>query len=161
MTGDTVKVELRSSSSPYNLIESNKQLLTSNGTAVYSFNTAVNATPYYIVLKHRNSIETWSKFAQQFASASLTFNFSDDDSRAFGDNQKQIDASPVRFGIYSGDVNQDGIVDGTDGVLIDNDAANFNTGYLATDINGDEIIDGSDAVLADNNAANFVSAVVP
>lgn len=44
--------------------------------------------------------------------------------------------------VYSGDVNQDGTVDGTDTQLIDNDSYNFNSGYLATDVNGDNFTDG-------------------
>lgn len=76
-------------------------------------------------------------------------------------NEVQVDDSPLRFAIYSSDVNQDGIVDGTDSALIDNDAANFLAGYLSTDINGDNFIDESDASIADNNASNFVSMVRP
>ncbi|MEO6695111.1 MAG: dockerin type I domain-containing protein, partial [Ignavibacteria bacterium] len=81
--------------------------------------------------------------------------------KAFGDNMKQVDLSPIRFGIYSGDVNQDGVIDGSDAALIDNDAANFATGYRVTDLNGDQVIDGSDASIVDNNAANFVSKITP
>ncbi len=36
-----------------------------------------------------------------------------------------VNTLPLWFGIYSGDVNQDGVVDGGDGALIDNDAFNF------------------------------------
>jgi len=46
---------------------------------------------------------------------------------------KQVDSSPTSFAIYSGDVNQGGVVDGTDAALIDNYAFNFVTGYLVTD----------------------------
>ncbi len=161
MTGDTVTVELRNSSQPYNVIESNKQFLTSNGTSVYSFINAVNGTPYYLVLKHRNSIETWSKFAQQFASGSLTFDFSDDDSRAFGDNQKQVDTSPVRFGIYSGDVNQDGFVELTDITLVYNDASSFISGYALSDVNGDNNVDLTDITITFNNSNSFVRVMKP
>ena len=61
----------------------------------------------------------------------------------------------------SGDVTQDGVVDGTDAALIDNDAFNFVTGYVVGDVNGDEIVDGSDAAVVDNNAASFVGKVTP
>ncbi|MBK9331159.1 MAG: hypothetical protein IPM96_01875 [Ignavibacteria bacterium] len=52
-------------------------------------------------------------------------------------------------------MNQDGTVDVTDNVLIDNDAGNFMSGYIPTDVNGDETTDVSDAAIADNNAVNF------
>jgi len=89
------------------------------------------------------------------------YNFTSSASQAFGNNMKQVDASPVRFGIYSGDVNQDGVVDGSDAAGIDNDAFNFVTGYVVSDVTGDNVVDGSDAAIADNNAANFVSKITP
>ena len=73
----------------------------------------------------------------------------------------QVDASPVRFALYSGDVNQDRTVDATDLSLIDNDAIGFLGGYLATDLTGDNFVDGTDFAIADNNAGNFVSAIRP
>lgn len=82
-------------------------------------------------------------------------------SQAYGGNQIQIDTAPLRFAVYSGDVNQDGVIDIADGSLIDNDAFNFASGYLATDINGDGIIDVADGVFADNNGFNFVGRVTP
>ena len=91
----------------------------------------------------------------------MTYDFTSANTNAYEDNMIQVDASPVNFAIYSGDVNQDGVVDGSDEALLDNDASNFATGYLVTDLNGDEVIDGSDAAIADNNAANFVSVARP
>ncbi|MDQ3021874.1 MAG: hypothetical protein M3R36_15075 [Bacteroidota bacterium] len=73
----------------------------------------------------------------------------------------QVTNSPVRFAIYSGDVNQDGIVDFSDASLIDNDTYNFASGYLNTDLTGDNFVDLFDYALADNNAFNFISKIVP
>jgi hypothetical protein len=58
-------------------------------------------------------------------------------------------------------VNQDGIIDGSDGSLVDNDSFNFVTGYVATDLNGDGIVDGSDYLIADNNSAAFIGVIRP
>ena len=63
--------------------------------------------------------------------------------------------------VYSGDVNQDDIIDASDIGLIDNDAFNFVSGYIPTDLTGDGTADGSDASIADNNAWNFVSVIRP
>jgi len=113
------------------------------------------------MIKHRNSIETWSSGGNSFLLNNLTYNFTTAANKAYGSNQKQIDTSPLQFGIYSGDVNQDGVVDATDAGAIDNDAFNFVTGYVSTEITGDEIVDASDAATGDNNALNFVSVVRP
>ncbi|MBK6876055.1 MAG: hypothetical protein IPG99_06250 [Ignavibacteria bacterium] len=73
----------------------------------------------------------------------------------------QADASPVKYAIYSADVNQDGTVDATDVSTIDNDASNFVSGYVVTDLTGDHFVDGTDFAIADNNAANFVRTITP
>jgi hypothetical protein len=161
MVGDTVKVYLRNSSSPYALADSAKAPVNSAGLGTFIFSDAVNGANYYIELKHRNSIETWSKTPQAFTGNSLTYNFTTANTQAYGDNMIQVDASPVRFAIYGGDVNQDGTVDATDVSMVDNDAFYFIGGYVVTDLTGDSFVDGTDFAIADNNAANFVSVVRP
>ena len=163
MISDTARAYLRFGFSPYEILDSSISVLNTSGTGVYKFDNNLLAYDglYYLQVKHRNSIETWSGNFLTFTAGLGSYDFTSSASMAFGSNQIQADASPVRFAVYGGDVNQDGVVDGTDGGLIDNDASGFNTGYLNTDLNGDEIIDGSDAVIADNNSANFVSAVFP
>ncbi|MEO6695902.1 MAG: hypothetical protein ABIO41_11950, partial [Ignavibacteria bacterium] len=81
---------------------------------------------------------------------------------AFGNNMKQVDNLPVvRFGIFSGDVNQDGSVDVTDIINIFNDANNFVSGYVSTDVTGDDFVDAADLIITYNNSINFVSVVRP
>ena len=161
MVSDTFTVQLRSSSSPYNVIDYSTSILNTSGVGTFDFDSVTYGIPYYIVLKHRNSIETWSATAQSFVSGSFFYNFTNSSSQAFGSNMTQVDNSPVRFAIYGGDVNQDGTVDATDVSMIDNNAANFVSGYVVTDLTGDDFVDGTDFAIADNNAANFVSVITP
>ena len=65
------------------------------------------------------------------------------------------------WSFYTGDVDQDVIVDITDNALIDNDAFNLVTGYVNTDLNCDMIVDITGAAFADNNTFNFVAVVRP
>jgi len=161
MISDTIKVYLRNASPPFAIVDSTKDLLNLSGAGTFIFSNAVNVSNYYIVLKHRNSIETWSNTGNAFVSGSLTYDFTTASNKAYGNNQDQVDNTPVRFAIYSGDVNQDGVVDGSDVAIIDNDAFNFVTGYVNSDVNGDDVVDGSDAAIVDNNAFNFVSVIRP
>ena len=161
MISDTVTVYLRNANSPFAKIDSAKSVLAQNGEGSFIFFNVTNGTNYYIVLTHRNSIETWSIGGNAFVSGSLIYDFTSSANTAYGSNQIQVDNSPVRFAIYSGDVNQDGVVDGTDAALVDNDAYNFVTGYVATDVNGDYVVDGSDGAIMDNNAFNFVGKITP
>ena len=161
MIQDTARVYLRTGTAPYAIVDSAKAQLSNAGVGVFSFANAVNGVNYYLQLKHRNSLETWSKTVQTFTGNSLTYNFTTANTQAFGNNMKQVDASPVRFAIYGGDVNQDGTVDATDLSAIDNDAQGFVSGYVVTDLNGDNFVDGTDFAIADNNAGNFVSIIRP
>jgi hypothetical protein len=65
------------------------------------------------------------------------------------------------YGIYSGDVNQDGVVDTGDMTLVDNSASLFSNGYISEDINGDGIVDSQDMTIIDNNMNAFISAKTP
>lgn len=161
MVCDTVRVYLRNDVSPYSVVDSSSAVIDSSGAGQFQFSNAAFGSGYYLEVSHRNSIETWSKNPLQITASILNYDFTGTNTQAYGDNMKLIDITPLKYGIYSGDTNQDGLVDGTDLVMIENDANSYLTGYLATDLNGDEIIDGSDALIADNNAANFVIAVTP
>ncbi|MDQ3019531.1 MAG: S8 family serine peptidase [Bacteroidota bacterium] len=157
--GDTVKVYLRTTISPFPIVDLAKVNLNSSGTALITFNEAENGINYYLQFKHRNSLETWSKSGQSFpANSTLIYNFTTDSAKAFGNNLKKVG---VKWVIYTGDVNQDGSVDISDLAMIDNDAGNFASGYIDTDLNGDNFADIADLSLADNNAANFVTVMRP
>ncbi|MEZ4821552.1 MAG: hypothetical protein R2942_03710 [Ignavibacteria bacterium] len=111
-------------------------------------------------MKSRNGLETWSKPGGQLytAGSPFTYNFTTAASQAYGGNEI---LKNTKYCQYSGDVNQNGVIDLTDVILINNDASAFLSGYVVTDINGDRYIDLSDIVIASNNASNFVSKVVP
>jgi len=158
MAKDTARIYLRSTSSPYSIVDSGKAVLDSNGMGNFTFPNAVNSVPYYIVIRHRNGLETWSATGNSFTSGNLSYDFTLSSNQAFGNNQI---LKGTKYCIYNGDVNQDGIIDGSDAATIDNDAFNFATGYLITDLNGDQIIDGSDAAIADDNVFNLVAKITP
>ncbi|QLH46133.1 MAG: hypothetical protein HWD58_11155 [Bacteroidota bacterium] len=66
-------------------------------------------------------------------------------SQAYGSNQVQVENGI--WALYSGDINQDGVVDGLDYNDWESDNNNFGAGYLAIDLNGDGIVDGLDFLL--------------
>lgn len=155
---DTIDVELRSSTSPFALVESQRGLGGLGIERQISFANVFNETPYYIVVKHRNSIETWSANPIFVKEDTLGYDFTTSLSQAFGSNMVLVGGEAS---FYSGDVTQDGVVDGADLSAIDNDSFNFVTGYVVTDLNCDGVVDGTDAAFADNNAANFVTKITP
>jgi hypothetical protein len=158
LIADQVTVELHNSLSPFTLAAGPYTVdLNTDGTASVSIPSALVAD-YFIVIRHRNSIETWSSNPVSFSGTSVNYNFSSSASQAYGNNLKLISGKYV---LYSGDVNQDGIVDASDMVAVDNDAANFSKGYLSTDINGDGLIDASDVSILQANGNIFISKLIP
>ncbi len=160
---DTLTAYLRSISSPYNIFDSSKAVIDSISlTGEFHFNNSFTGT-YYIAVKHRNSLETWSKSGGQSLINGFTQNYdmTDLSSKAYGNNLTQVDASPVKFAIYSGDINDDSFIDLTDVIYINNDAVNFVTGYELSDVTGNNISDLTDVLVAYNNAGSFVSVIRP
>ncbi|MDQ3021755.1 MAG: right-handed parallel beta-helix repeat-containing protein [Bacteroidota bacterium] len=156
---DTITVFLRDTVNPYVIIDSVRGVTNANGEVTLNFANAVNGARYYIVVKHRNSIETWSNAGGEiFTGGVLIYDFTTAASQAFGNNMVLVGSE---YSFYTGDVNQDEVVDVTDAGLIDNDAFNFVTGYVPTDLNCDMVVDVTDAAFADNNGFNFVAVVKP
>ncbi|MCK9616836.1 MAG: lectin like domain-containing protein [Lentimicrobiaceae bacterium] len=155
---DQITVEIAQNTSPYSVlytIDSVNIDTTGHFTAAFPKNYS---SSYYLIVKHHNSIETWSATPVSFSGGTANYNFTDNVSKAYGSNLKDVSGT---FVIYGGDANQDGFVDSGDMTPVDNDATNFAMGYLATDINGDGFVDSADMTIIDNNAANFVSAMFP
>ncbi|MEZ4690188.1 MAG: aryl-sulfate sulfotransferase, partial [Ignavibacteria bacterium] len=160
---DTVTVYIRNITAPFDIIDTSKAVIDS---ATFIGNFKLKNTPtgnFYITVKHRNSLETWSKTGGELFSNGFTVNYdmTNLSSKAFGNNLTQVDASPVVFATYSGDVNKDSFIDLTDVVYIYNDAVNFATGYIISDVTGDNITDLADVLIAFNNSGKFVSVVKP
>lgn len=106
MVPDTIRIYLRSFFPPYTISDSSKSVVNSSGLCLFSFFNANNDQQYFLQLKHRNSIETWSN-TFSFDNNEAIYNFFNAAGSAFGNNQIQVDTSPNRFAIYGGDVNQD------------------------------------------------------
>ena len=158
MKGDMIRVT-PFYATPYPLgIQPANGFLDSTGHCTLTFYDADHSTPIYFVINHRNSIETWTDTSMRFSSFSLTYDFTTAASQAYGNN---MILKGTEYCIYSGDVNQDDVVDGVDKGVVDNNAFNFVTGYVPADVTGDNLVDGSDAAIVDNNAFNFVTKIAP
>ena len=157
---DSIITQLRSLSPPYNVI-SEWAIIWGPGF-VGSIRVPLNdenlGNLYYVVLKHRNSIETWSANPVMIGADSTAYDFTTSVNQAFGSNMVLVEGLAA---IYGGDVNQDGSIDLSDVITIENDVTSFTTGNAVTDLDGNGIVDLSDLLIAHNNAANFVSVKKP
>ncbi|MBK7254237.1 MAG: hypothetical protein IPI04_10050 [Ignavibacteria bacterium] len=96
---------------------------------------------YYIVIKHRNCLETWSKSGGVTITqgSSTDYDFTTSASQAYGSNLK---LKGSKYCLYSGDCNQDGVVNSIDKLQIVSKLGN--SGYIPEDINGNGFVNASD-----------------
>lgn len=153
---DTISIELRDSNGSF--VASTSSNLNTNGNAIALFSNLLPGL-YYIGVKSSNSVRTWSATMQTVGTIPLTYDFTTSASKALGNNLVQL--SNGVFGIYSGDINNDGNVDNSDYSNWEIDANNFAFGIYPTDLNGDGNVDNSDFSIWETNSNNFIYSVTP
>lgn len=157
-TADRVNVHLAMNTFPYSIVYNFFNVgLPTNGVFTLELPAGFTSS-YYLVINHRNSIETWNSFPVSLSANNTTYNFTNGAQKAYGYNLVQMGSD---WTIYEGDVNQDGAVDSGDMTTVDNDNNNYVVGYLSNDVNGDGTIDIGDLVRIDNNSSDYVSSVKP
>jgi hypothetical protein len=139
--------------------------INTDGTVAVNVPIAVTGD-YYIVIKHRSSVETWSANLVSFGGEGpFIYDFTDDQAKACGNNLFEVE--PGVWAIYCGDVTstteyiQDGYVDLSDVQLVNNANTSFLFGYLVEDVNGDGFVDLSDVQLVNNNNTRFAGVIYP
>lgn len=161
---DNLTVELHSASSPYAVV--------SNGTYNPSINTSgevgcvFNITPgsdyYYIVVKHRNGLETWSSSTVTFPSTTpVNYDFTSSASQAYGSNLIEVESGV--WAIYSGDlIAFNDLIDSYDQDIMDMEIENFYSGCATHgDLNGDGNVDILDSPILDDNITNNIYVMRP
>ncbi|MCY7363681.1 MAG: hypothetical protein LH629_16680, partial [Ignavibacteria bacterium] len=153
MVRDSMRVYVRNATSPYAIVDSGKAFLSTSGAGSISFTRTFNAVNYFFIFKHRNSMETWSKSpGQSFLTYALSYDLTTAAAQAYGNNIIQVDASPVKFAVYGGDVDKDGAIDAQDVSDVENASFISLSGYVQTDLTGDDFVDASDIAIVDYNA---------
>lgn len=161
MIKDTATVLLRSSLPGHEILDSARAVLDSTGKGIFKFSSITSTEVFHIVVKHRNSITSWSAGGYRFTTDSMNYNFTIAKNEVYGGNQILVDSSPEKYAFFGGDVNGDGFVNLSDIIIASNDAASFTTGYNRSDVNGDNVTDLKDLVITYNNSAAFVKSITP
>ncbi len=154
---DSITVELRNTSMPFNTVQVVKGLIDTSGNAIITFPAAVNGNSYYVVINHRNSIATWSANPITF-SANTNYDFTNAITKALGSNMAEDGGV---FMLFSGDINQDGSVDFNDYPDLDISSSNGDLGYYVTDLNGDASVDFNDYPVLDINSSLGALIITP
>lgn len=154
---DAILVELHAATVPYALLGSNSALMNIDGTFSCTFTGYTGS--YYLVLKHRNGLETWSAQPIAIGTAPVSCDFTLGSSTAYGGNLRQVEQGI--WAIYSGDLNNDENVDLLDLPNLESDIENYYSGYFSTDINGDGNVDLLDYPVMETNVSDFVASQHP
>jgi hypothetical protein len=134
--------------SPFALLFSVKGTINTSGNGSFVFPTA-RAYSYYIVIKHRNALETWSASPVLLNAATISYDFTTAANKAYGSNQKSLSGGV--FGIYSGDVDHDGSISISDFSSVESKAGLFTSGYTVEDITGNLFVESADLSVVENN----------
>jgi hypothetical protein len=126
------------------------------------------ASNYWLVIRHRNALETWSSLgANQFSDITgvMAYNFTTSAGTAFGDNLVLVNG---KYCIYSGDCAsmdgygiQDGFIEVSDVDAMFFDNSIFTEGWVPTDLNGDTFVEVLDFDIFYPNNASFIEKQVP
>lgn len=163
LRNDSMTLYLRNDFFPYAIVDSAKTKLDNDGYGNFLFYNTQHSTYYYLVAKHRNSLETWSSATMAFSTISTSgiYDFTTADYMSYGSNTVHVDVAPDLYAFYSGDINNDGLINLTDLIKVSNDASSFTAGYQISDLNGDQTVSLNDLIFAYNNSSKFVSLIRP
>lgn len=152
---DTIRVYLSKVSTPTSFVDS---AVSMEGISLSTFNRSNTNGNYFISVKHRNSIKLWSNpiYLEFDSNRTVTYDFTTIKSNTLYNNTKLVNG---KYRMFSGDVNQDGIIDASDLSLVENDAMNSLEGYVNTDLNNDSLVDATDLSIVENNM-NYSESVI-
>jgi hypothetical protein len=154
---DTITVEVRETQAPYGVVASLKALLQTDGTATCVFPPL--SGHYYIAVKHRNALQTWSADSLLLGPTPANYDFTTAITKAYGNSMIQVENGIWAF--FSGDVNLDENIDLADLGSVDMDIFNFAYGYEASDLNGDGNVDLLDTNPLEDNIPNYIFSIHP
>lgn len=147
---DSLRVYLASPATPYGILYSSNGTINATGNGIFTFSGAAMGGSFYIIVKHRNSLETWSGAPILMPSTNNFFDFTTGITQAFGSNL--INVGSGKYAIRSGDVNQNGVIDINDYTAVQTALLTLSSGYLVNDLTGDNLIESTDYSLVETNS---------
>jgi hypothetical protein len=165
---DTVIIELHEKDYPHNVICYSSNIIDIYGYGEFAFPNYTLYNSYYLAVRHRNALETWSSRPITFNSQLEIYLFTDSVSKAYGNNTKNL--GDGNFALWSGDISdaatatlglQDGIIESQDYSDLENAVYFILSGYNPQDLTGDDLVESEDYSLIENNIFNFIFSMHP
>lgn len=157
---DTITIQLRNATAPYAVAHSYKGVIGINGQIECVFPASAIGNNYYVAVKHRNALETWSANTIALVNNG-NYNFSTGSSQAYGGNMSQVGGL---WCFYSGNIDSvtpDDNIDLVDYPVWETDYNNLEVGYFRSDLNGDGSVDLIDYPLWETNYNNLIGVSRP
>ena len=128
--------------------------------------SSVSLAPYltgtsYLVIRNRNHLETWSALPVSLANETTNYDFTDAAYKSYGDNQQLL--SNGKFAIYTGDIDQNGVVNIYDLALVFDmlNDPNAPVGYITEDVTGDGVVNIWDLAMVFDNLNYGIGTINP
>lgn len=151
---DTITVNFRKATSPYNILETHTVPYSSNGNAQVSTSLV---GPMFMSIIADGYVESWSKGPFKLT-ANGAIDFTHSPLMTYGGNATRNLEGEYSF--YAGDINHDGNVDLIDIELMETNITNF-TYSKDCDFNRDGNVDLMDMPFIETNVLQFISEVKP
>ena len=151
---DSVMIKIASANPPFVVQFTSVEIMSVSGFLNVIVPSNFMNGYYYLVIDHRNSLQTWSANPVYFNQPTIHYDFTSLSSSAYGNNLGLNQDGT--YSILSGDVNKNGVIDLSDYILIENAMINFTAGYLLMDLTGDHLIESSDYSLVENNFSRII-----
>ena len=140
---DKINISLHNETPPYDLVYEFPAVDLSTSGQAYITVPANHNGNYYIAIKNRNHLETWSSLAIPFNESIIQFDFTSAMTQAYGINaQKEV--STNIYAIYLGDLDQSGWVDSEDFNIFEPILSLGPIGFYTPDFNGSGWVDSED-----------------
>ncbi len=164
---DTITLELHQLASPHSLILSLKEIADISGFCNFNIPGIYSGSQYYLVVKQRNSLETWSSLPVLLNSGTTVYDFTTASNKAFGNNMK--DMLDGKWAMFSGDMSdanlgrgfQDGVIESQDYGDMESAIAITLVGYVPEDITGDGVVESSDYSIMESNVSYTIAVMRP
>jgi hypothetical protein len=164
---DSIEIEFRNATTGDLIGNAVATVLKTDGSALAAF-PALSGSYYLVVKGHTANIggtsmpgsilETWSASPVAVGSTA-NYDFSTGASQAYGSNMASLGGGV--YGLFNGDVNQDGMIEAADYSIMENDVLAILFGYYSTDISGDGVVEAADYSLMENNVLQIIFSANP
>ena len=118
--------------------------LATNGLASFQVSPTWSGN-YYIRVRNRNHLETWSAVAVPFNTTNVDYNFKTGLLQAYGsDPQVMVSSNPSIYAFHLGDLDQGGWIDAIDFNMFEPDITAGSVGFYSSDFDGSGWVDAID-----------------